>query len=41
MIPVLNDGVDENDEVISVGDKVEVLEYDKERLAEWSRLFGK
>lgn len=41
MIPVLNDGVDENDEVISVGDKVEVLEYDKERLAEWARLFGK
>mmetsp|Transcript_21393 Transcript_21393/g.46452 ORF Transcript_21393/g.46452 Transcript_21393/m.46452 type:complete len:338 (+) Transcript_21393:89-1102(+) len=37
LIPVV--GSDEG--VISVGDEVEILEYDDERRAEWMRLFGK
>ncbi|KAL7540116.1 hypothetical protein ACHAXR_009874 [Thalassiosira sp. AJA248-18] len=43
LIPVLdNDGVSSSGEdMIKVGDKVEVLEYDDERRAEWTRLFWK
>lgn len=41
MIPAL-DGVGADTSMeISVGDKVEILEYDEERRAEWTRLFGK
>jgi uncharacterized protein YcbX len=38
MIPVCKNEDDERK--ISVGDKVEILEYDDERRAEWMRLFG-
>jgi uncharacterized protein YcbX len=40
MIPVL-ENVESEGMVISVGDKVEILEYDEERRSEWMRLFGK
>ena len=40
MIPVLENGESEG-MVISVGDQVEILEYDEERRSEWMRLFGK
>lgn len=40
LIPAL-DNVNEDMGSISVGDSVEVLEYDEDRKAEWTRLFGK
>lgn len=49
LIPVIKQdtavAADKNDDDVSptmicVGDKVEVLEYDEERLAEWKKLFG-
>ena len=40
MIPVL-ENVESEGMVISVGDKVEILEYDEERRSEWMRLFGR
>lgn len=41
MIPVLDSNAGSGDEMkISVGDEVEILEYDEERRAEWMRLFG-
>ena len=42
LIPVLDNDVDENNMGnISVGDTVELLEFDEDRRAEWTRLFGK
>ena len=41
LIPILNDVVDNNMGHISVGDSIEILEYDEGRRAEWTRLFGK
>ena len=41
LIPVLNDVVDNNMGHISVGDSIEIVEYDEGRRAEWTRLFGK
>ena len=40
MIPVL-ENVESEGMVISVGDKVEILEYNEERRSEWMRLFGR
>ena len=42
LIPVLDNGDNENNMGhISVGDSIEILEYDEDRRAEWTRLFGK
>ena len=42
LIPAGLDGIEGKVDVgiISVGDTVEILEYDEERRAEWVRLFG-
>ena len=40
LIPILEGG-ESDQRTISVGDEVEILEYDKDRRAEWQRLFGK
>ena len=42
LIPVLDNGDNENNMGnISVGDSIEILQYDEDRRAEWIRLFGK
>ncbi|KAL3777234.1 hypothetical protein ACHAW5_010550 [Stephanodiscus triporus] len=40
LIPVLENAESE-EFIISVGDKIEILEYDEERRSEWMQLFGK
>jgi len=40
LIPLLENAESE-ELIISVGDKIEILEYDEERRSEWMQLFGK
>ena len=42
MIPVSNTSIESNESslLVEMGQKIEVIEYDEERLEEWRRLFS-